>query len=143
LPYSNYFIKVDILENNNSNNNVFLESPNLVLKKHLNSFEDFVKGLVQDKYKIFNFKVNMMKDGFTEDFINDFKKYITSEFLGVSETDEQKYNAILSKIKFLPKSENIGPLGYILSDAGTYDVEIVIKYKNNKLSKKIFDGDKL
>jgi len=85
----------------------------------------------------------MMKDGFTNDFINDFEKYITSQFLGVNTSDEAKYKAILSKIKFMPKSGNTGPLGYILSDAGTYDVEIVIKYKNSKGSKKIFSGDNL
>jgi len=82
-------------------------------------------------YNILNFKASLMKDGYTLDFLNDFKEYVTStSYLGFSEIQKTYTNTFLpEKISFRPLSgASTSHEGYKLQYAGYYNVTIEVVY---------------
>ncbi len=84
-----------------------------------------------------------MKDGFTDDFLADFKEYAVNQKFLYAPQDAKKIinNLLPSNIKFLPKESALNAMGYSLSKPGLYKVEIVIKYKGTDSFWNVFDTD--
>jgi len=82
-------------------------------------------------YNALHFKANMMADGFTTDFLNDFEYYaLYGQFMQLPGNYAYEIASFMpDKIVFLPKSGAMSnPSGYVLNRAGTYNVNIVITY---------------
>lgn len=87
-------------------------------------------------YKLLHFKANLMADGYTNDFLLDFKDYaLYQRFMGSSVPEKLIDTLIPEKIEFLPKTGQVSsPQGFKLSNAGEYNVSIVVKYKDSQES---------
>lgn len=82
-------------------------------------------------YEFLHFKSYLMLDGYTNDFLLDFKDYSKKTFLGFGDKEKNLIDGLMpDKIKFLPPSGELeSPEGYRLPNAGLYNVNIRIKYK--------------
>lgn len=82
-------------------------------------------------YNLLNFRASLMKDGYTLDFLNDFKEYVTqTTYLDVPEIFKSYTTGFLpDKITFRPLSgASMTPEGYKLLYAGYYNVTIEVVY---------------
>lgn len=81
-------------------------------------------------YNLLHFKANLMKDGYTIDFMNDFKEYVSTGFLSNVKHKKEIVALISSgKLEFLPMAyKSIQAEGYQLPYAGEYNVDIVIDF---------------
>ncbi|MDD4983671.1 MAG: carboxypeptidase-like regulatory domain-containing protein [Candidatus ainarchaeum sp.] len=90
-----------------------------------------------------NFEAYLMKDGFTDDFLADFKEYaVNQKFLDAPGDAKKIINNLLpNNLKFLPKESALNAMGYSLPQAGLYKVEIVVKYGDTHMGWDVFDSD--
>lgn len=87
-------------------------------------------------YEKLNFRVYLMKDGYTKDFFNDFVDYVlNTTFLAYHEDDKTLIEDLYAnnKIEFRPLSyASTSAEGYKLEKAGMYNVTLGIIYKDAK-----------
>ncbi len=103
-------------------------------------------GYQKQIYDNLNFKTYMMLDGFTQDFLKDFKDYaVNTSYLGFPSDEQEKFSAMLpDKVSFRPLSgETVNPEGYRLPQAGAYNVVIEVTYKDGTTNYELFNNNKI